>query len=72
MRLQSWWNSQITSGDVIILKDEGKASAPPELMAAVENGTHEMAQRCVHTMGALAGKSAEAYVRATTDTLAIL
>ena len=56
--------------DMEILTDEGKASAPPELMAVVENGTRELAQRCVHTMGALAGKSAEAYVRATTDTLA--
>ena len=56
--------------DMDILTDEGKGSATPKLMAAVENGTRELAQRCVHTMGALAGKSAEAYVRAKTDTLA--
>ena len=56
--------------DMDILTDEGKGSATHKLMAAVENGTRELAQRCVHTMGALAGKSAEAYVRAKTDTLA--
>ena len=51
--------------DMDILTDEGKASASPELMAAVENGTRELAQRCVHAMGALAGKNPDDYVRAS-------
>ena len=50
--------------DMDILTDEGKASASPELMAAVENGTREIAQRCVHVFGAMAAKDPEAYVRA--------
>ena len=53
--------------DMDILTDEGKASASPELMAAVENGTRELAQRCVHTMGALAGKNPDDYVRASDE-----
>ena len=53
--------------DMDILRDEGKASAAPELMAAVENGTRELAQRCVHTMGALAGKNAADYERASDE-----
>ena len=50
------------SFDIDIMTDEGKASADPALMAAVENGTRQLATRCVHAMGALAGKSSESYV----------
>lgn len=51
--------------DMDILTDEGKASASPELMGAVENGTRELASLCVHAMGALAGKNPDDYVRAS-------
>ena len=51
------------SFDMDILTDEGRASAEPELMAAVENGTRRLATRCVHAMGALAGKDPEQFVR---------
>ena len=48
--------------DINILTDEGKASASPELMAAIENGNRELAQRSVHCFGAMAVKDPEAYV----------
>ena len=48
--------------DINILTDEGKASASPELMAAIENGNRELAQRSVHCFGAMAAKDPEAYV----------
>ena len=49
--------------DMDIMTDEGQGSAGPKLMAAVENGTRQMAVRCVHSMGAMAGKDSEQYVR---------
>ena len=48
--------------DINILTDEGKASASPKLMAAIENGNRELAQRSVHCFGAMAAKDPEAYV----------
>ena len=48
--------------DINILTDEGKASASPKLMAAIENGNRELAQRSVHCFGAMAAKDPEAHV----------
>ena len=49
--------------DINILTDEGKGSACPEIMAAVENGNRELATRSVHCFGAMAAKDPKAYVR---------
>ena len=44
-----------------MLVDFGEGAADCKLMAAVENGTRQVALRSVHAMGGNAGKQAEAY-----------
>ena len=46
-----------------LFMDRGKGTAPAAFMAAVENGTRQVAVMSTHAMGALAGRNPDAYGR---------